>query len=226
MLSVVAAAILAVPAPAAGPAPDPVEQTLEKAANLVQQKQPAQALALIEAALSSFDKPVAEASAKGAVYCATSPQEILLYSVLSANRKTSGTVLGAHLCDALFLKAYTLTELKREAEAVATLERLTALAPMHAHYFVELGFAYRVTGATDKAMAAYRAAVDHAGDASLPDAKLDRAAALRGIGYLLIDKNDLDGAAASYRKSLEDDPNSAIAKSELDYIDGLRKKSR
>lgn len=227
ILWALAALSLCGPAPAADAAADRASANLNKASELVLSKQPVEALALVETVLSSYEKPLAEARGKGRAYCATSTAESLLYSALPDGKKpNSSTVFPTALCEALFIKAYALNELKREPEAVATLEQLTALAPLHAHYFVELGYAYRMTGAPDKAMIAYRAAFDSSKTPGLDDAKADRAAALRGIGYLLIDKNDLDGAADSYRKSLEEDPSSAIAKSELDYIDGLRKKSR
>ena len=206
--------------------PQEATQNVNKAGELVLNKQPAQALALVERVLTGYEKPIADARAKGQAYCATNSAEALLYSTLAANKKASSTVFPTTLCEALFIKAYALNELKRETDGVATLEKLTALAPLHAHYFVELGYGYRMIGAPDKAMVAYRAAFDNSKAPGLEDAKADRAAALRGIGYLLIDKNDLDGAADSYRKSLEEDPGSAIAKSELEYIDGLRKKSR
>ncbi|HEY1124405.1 MAG TPA: tetratricopeptide repeat protein [Sphingobium sp.] len=223
-----ALAILSLPVSvfAADTEADRASANINKAGELILKKQPVEALALVETVLGSYEKPLVEARAKGEVYCATNTAEALLYSAISANRKTSNTVFPGTLCEALFVKAYALNELKREPEAVAALEQLTALAPRHAHYFVELGYAYRMVGAPDKAMTAYRTAFDNSTTPGLDDAKADRAAALRGIGYLLIDKNDLDGAAASYRKSLEEDPTSAIAKSELEYIDGLRKKSR
>lgn len=219
---------LALPGPAlaADAAADRASANLSKASELVLNKRPVEALALVEAVLSGYEQPLAEARGKGRAYCATSVAEGLLYAAQADGKKSNSTVFPTALCEALFIKAYALNELKREPEAVATLEQLTVLAPLHAHYFVELGYAYRMVGAPDKAMTAYRMAFDSSKTPGLDDAKADRAAALRGIGYLLIDKNDLDGAADSYRKSLEEDPSSAIAKSELDYIDGLRKKSR
>ncbi len=150
-------------------------------------------------------------------YCATNAAEALLYGTLAASKKAASVVFPTTLCEALFLKAYALNEMKRETDGVATLEELTALAPLHAHYFVELGYGYRMIGAPDKAMVAYRAALDNSKAPGLDDAKADRAAALRGIGYLLIDKNDLDGAADSIasrsRKIKQRD-----RQIELDYI--------
>jgi tetratricopeptide (TPR) repeat protein len=226
VLFAVAMLVLPGPGQAADAVADETTAIIEQASQLILKKQPAVALALLETALTKMEPSVSAASAKGRVYCATGPAEILLYGALTGTTGQSATVLGPQLCNALFIKAYALNELRRAPDGVATLEQLTALAPLHAHYFVELGYSYRMIGAPDKAMSAYRAALDNAEAPGVEDAKADRAAALRGIGYLLIDKNDLDGAVDAYRKSLEEDPSSAIAKSELEYIDGLRKKSR
>jgi tetratricopeptide (TPR) repeat protein len=226
MVLALAALAFSGPAPANDLTPQEASQNVDKAGEFILNRQPAQALALVERVLTGYEKPIADARAKGQVYCATNTAEALLYSTLAATKKTASVLFPTTLCEALFLKAYALNEMKRETDGVATLEQLTALAPLHAHYFVELGYGYRMIGAPDKAMIAYRTAFDNSKTPGLDDARADRAAALRGIGYLLIDKNDLDGAADSYRKSLAEDPGNAIAKSELDYIDGLRKKSR
>lgn len=197
-------------------------QAVAQAAALVQQ-QPAQALALLEPVIAGFDPQITEAEASGMAFCATSAMESLLYSSIAAGAKKSGKVFSADLCTALFLKGFALAELDRKAEALTTLEALTRLAPMHAHYWVELGAAYRAAGQLDAAHKAYQQAIDNfQWVEDHTSATLMRAAARRGIGYVLIEKGDLDGAEAAYRASLKDDPDSAIAKSELDYIKSKR----
>jgi len=98
---------------------------------------------------------------------------------------------------------------------VEALEQLTALSPDYPRYFVELAYAYRAGGDKAKALATYTRA---AAIASKPDMARYRAAALRGIGYLLVDKGDLAGAEKAYRASLSDDPASQIAANELKFI--------
>jgi tetratricopeptide (TPR) repeat protein len=199
--------------------------TIDRASGLVARKQSVQALDLLAPVLARFDAQIAAAESKGMVFCGPSMIEAILYSTLSASQKKDGLVLGPEVCNALLAKAYALTDLDRKEEALATLQRLTALAPMHGYYFVELGYSYRVNGQNDKALEAYQTALQHAEFAENDAAKKRvRAAARRGIGYMLVEKGDLDGAEKSYKQSLKDDPDSMIAKSELTFIAQQRKK--
>jgi tetratricopeptide (TPR) repeat protein len=54
----------------------------------------------------------------------------------------------------------------------------------------------------------------------------DRALALRGRGYVLIDLDRLDEAEAAFQESLRLDPDSKIARDELAYLAQLRERSR
>lgn len=124
-------------------------------------------------------------------------------------------VLDADLCDALYLRAFALTELGRKADAVEAMEQLTQLSPDYPRYFVELAYAYRASGDKAAAMETYRHAAQLA---SAPGQQKYRAAALRGIGNLLVDSGDLEGGEKAYRDSLNDDPQNRIALGELQYI--------
>lgn len=124
-------------------------------------------------------------------------------------------VLDADLCDALYLRAFALTELGRRTDAVEALEQLTQLSPDYPRYFVELAYAYRASGDKTSAMETYRHAAQLA---SAPGQQKYRAAALRGIGNLLVDKGDLEGGEKAYRDSLSDDPQNKVALGELQYI--------
>ncbi|MFC0206396.1 tetratricopeptide repeat protein [Novosphingobium soli] len=189
------------------------------ASELIARKQPAQGLEALAPVLARFDAQVAEAKARGMVFCGPTMMEAVLYAAMPGTQKKDGVVLGPEVCDAYFVQSYALVELGRKPEALAALQKLTALAPMHAHYFVELGFTYRINGQDDKAMEAYRAALGHAELAEDEAAKKRmRAAANRGIGYMLIEARDLEGAEKAYRESLKDDPESEIARNELQFI--------
>ncbi|NBC35588.1 tetratricopeptide repeat protein [Novosphingobium sp. FSY-8] len=153
-----------------------------------------------------------------AAYCAHDQVEALTYMGMAPQGATADILPGDD-CDALYLRAFALTEMGQRADAVAALEQLTALSPAYPQYFVELGFAYRRAGQPQKAMAAYQQArqiVDDSGRAAQFGGY--RAAALRGIGFLLFDAKDWDGAEAAYRASLKDDPDSRVAASELALI--------
>jgi tetratricopeptide (TPR) repeat protein len=128
-------------------------------------------------------------------------------------------LLDADLCQALYLRAFAFTELGRRADAVEALEQLTVLSPEYPRYFVELAYAYRVGGDKVKALATYQHAASLAEKPALREEnKRYHAAALRGVGYLLIEQGDLAGAEAAYRASLADDPDSKIAIKELSFI--------
>lgn len=222
-ITAIGLALLCNTAALASPTPANAPQTVAQATALIKEHKSAQALALLEPLIAQFDPQIADAEAKGMVFCAASAMESLLYSSMAAGAKKSGTVFSADLCTTLFLKGFALAELERKTEAVAALERLTQLAPMHAHYFVELGAAYRADGQLDAAHKAYQQAIDNIQWAEdQTSAGFTRAAARRGIGYVLIEKGDLAGAEAAYRESLKDDPDSPVAKSELAYIAAKR----
>ncbi|HWU02800.1 MAG TPA: tetratricopeptide repeat protein [Novosphingobium sp.] len=188
---------------------------VDDARNLLQQGRHAEALARIAPVLAGID---ARGRGHAVLYCAHDQMEGLAYlGMAAADRQVE--LLSAENCDALFLQAYALTEMGRKGEAVAALERLTHLSPSYPHYFVELGYAYRQTGQAEKAWGAYDAArklaeaPGHAGQY-----RRDHAAALRGLGFLLYDRKDWDGAERAYRDSLIDDPDSRIAQGELAAI--------
>jgi tetratricopeptide (TPR) repeat protein len=56
-------------------------------------------------------------------------------------------------------------------------------------------------------------------------ADADRALALRGRGFVLIERRDLDSAEAAFRESQRYDPSSVMARNELEYIAQLRRRS-
>jgi tetratricopeptide (TPR) repeat protein len=198
---------------------------ISRAVALIKQHQASEAIQILDSVIGRFDSNISEAQTKGLVFCAADPVEVVLYSGMAATQKKRGVVFGPDVCDAFFYKAYALIELGRKEEAVSTLERLTSLSPLRAQYLVELGYAYRVSGQLEKSQKAYQQAIG-ASEATKDkqSAKLFRAAARRGLGYLAIDRGDLDQAEKHYRQSLEDDPGSAIAKSELRFIESERQK--
>ena len=131
--------------------------------------------------------------------------------------KRTGWRLGAVEGEALYLRAFALTELGRRTDAVEALEQLVALAPQSLRYKVELAFAYRKAGDWEKALDTYRRATAGAAQGG-EDAQRYRAAALRGVGYILVDRGDLRGAEQAYRDSLAFDPASQNAANELKLI--------
>jgi tetratricopeptide (TPR) repeat protein len=122
-------------------------------------------------------------------------------------------------CEAMLVKGYALTELKRPAEAAQTLGALVRHDTNNAQYLIEYGFAVRSSGETARALEIYKKAESLASRST--DKQLAahwRAAALRGQGYAYIDLQNWDDAAKAYQKSLKYEPDNELAKSELRFV--------
>lgn len=182
------------------------------------------AAAKAHAVAARFD---AQNSAAGTTYyCAHSQAETLVYAIPAKPGGQRIVVTGPDWCDALFLEAYALGELKRPAEAIKLLRRLTVLAPMRAQYRNELGYALEQVRDPDGALESYQVSRKLAAKDSPVGADPHmEAAALRGIGYALVEKGDLDGAEKAYRDSQKLEPDNPIARNELEYIAKQRPRS-
>ena len=138
----------------------------------------------------------------------------------AAKNGPSAILIPSSDCSVLFMRAYVLENLHRLPEAVAQLRALIDLEPDFPHVWVEYAAALRQTGDLKTALATYRHAADLA--ATRKNYALDQAAALRGVGYVLTEQNDLDGAEEAYRQSLALAPGHPVALNELNYIAKLR----
>lgn len=121
------------------------------------------------------------------------------------------------------MQGFLYSDAKRYAEALPWLERAIALAPYYGLARNERAFVLAHSGHLQEGLAAYRETV------ALADAHPSTAAikplALRGIGWILIEQGDLDGAEAAYKASLELDPGNSTATNELEYIRVQRKRA-
>lgn len=108
--------------------------------------------------------------------------------------------------------------------AAALLGRAETLAPHWASAVAERAYSMGKFGDRPGSLATYRRALVLAEKYSAPaDVK---GLILRGIGFALTELGDLDGATEAYKDSLKVDPSNALAKGELEYIDGLRAEKR
>lgn len=155
-------------------------------------------------------------------YCAQSQAETLLYLLEAANSKRNAVVLLPMLCNAMFGKAFSLVELRRYPEALATLQRLVKLAPHNALYLIEYGQLLARLKQPEQALPLMRKAEEEAKLAPDGSRSILTASAMRGQGYVLVELGRLDEAEAAYRKSLTVMPDHRGALAEIEYIQGRR----
>jgi tetratricopeptide (TPR) repeat protein len=149
-------------------------------------------------------------------YCSDGGAETLLYLTTALVDGASAMVVDTDWCEALFMQAYARVEAKKLALAVEPLEEVLELAPYSARYVNEYGFVLSRLGRLDEGMDAYREALEAA---ELGDGDDKQAAvAWRGIGWIHADRREWDAAEDALRKSLEIEPDNAIALGELDYV--------
>lgn len=121
---------------------------------------------------------------------------------------------------ALQMRGYAAAARQQWPQALDWLDQSVAIGPYLASTYIERGYVLRGMQRLDEALASYRHAL--ALSETYPRARPAQAMALRGIGVVLIDLQDLDGARASLHRSLEVEPGNAVALNELEYIDRLQ----
>jgi tetratricopeptide (TPR) repeat protein len=211
---------------------NPQQQQLKAGAEKLKQGYSALAIRdFFDPVIAHYERAYAHSNKE--VHTARSPAESLLYLVGDVAARGGGRrrrdviVLDSTWSDAYLLKAYALVEMQRVKEAQAALRAALRLAPRNARYLSELAYTYQDQKNFRKALEIYREAEDAAKLTSPEDEKpQDIALALRGQGYSLTELGRLDESEALYKRCLEIDPDDAKAKSELDYIQGLRARQR
>lgn len=112
--------------------------------------------------------------------------------------------------------AFIDIETRDRDSAMRRLDQAIALAPAWADPHAEKGFLLGQLGRHEDALAEYRTALALADGSAMSDGF--KALAWRGIGYMLIELRHWDEAKAAYERSLEFEPGSELAKTELEFI--------
>jgi tetratricopeptide (TPR) repeat protein len=207
---------LASPAESRATTAESESKIIDDAWTLIREKKPGQAIALIDPVIAAGDR--AHAGEQRQIYCASSPEETLMYMLMAANEGKGAIAISDEWCRAIFLKGFALIDLNRPEEAKPLLDRAVAMAPMNAQYLAELGEWHKGHREWDRAYQLFEQAEDAAA-MSRPEVRNDhQRRALRGMGYVLIEQGKLDEAEKLFRKCLELDPNDQRAKTELEYI--------
>ncbi len=152
------------------------------------------------------------------VYCSSSPNEALMYMLMSLKTKQPAVALHSTWCDAVFLKAYALINLGRPDEAKPLIEEAIAHAPSNSHYLSELGNWYQQKKDWPNALGTFSRALEAAPLMPAEVQKAEKGRALRGTGYSLSELGRYDEAEDAYHNALTLDPNDKVAQAELVYI--------
>jgi tetratricopeptide (TPR) repeat protein len=194
----------------------PKEGDLRRAEELVRAGQSAQALGLL-------DPIIAEAmggEAKDPEAMCPGAAAAVLQSFIKADVTIS---VDNDFCEAMLLKGYALNELKRPAEAAEMLGRLVRHAPNNPQYLSEYAYTVRLNGNLPGAFDLYQKAEKAASKSpDRPYGARWRAVALRGQGYIHIERKNWNDATKAYRRSLKYDPSSQLARNELRFIEENR----
>lgn len=124
---------------------------------------------------------------------------------------------------AYYHAAYVHVSAKRFDEALPLLDKAIALAPYYATPLSERGFIFNQQGRLRDGIESYRKAIEIS-DAH-PSAAFAKPVALRGIGWAQIELGELNQAQETYQEVLVLEPDSELARSELEYIAQQRAKT-
>ena len=209
------------------PGDDPDRHTaavLDQADRAVASGHPQQGIDLVAPLIAGYERQYR--TERRQIYCAMSPTETVYYMGLAAAAKHSAEAIDANYCRALYLRGFALFDLNKIADARASYARAVELAPMHAHFLVELGQTYRVTKEWDKMLARCNDAATATALTPEEDRPREQGFAWRCQGYALTEQGEWDKAEARYRDCLRVDPNDDKAKHELQYIAEQRARPR
>lgn len=225
------------PAATAAPAKDEAWEAVQASRivdgnRLLEEHQPEQAIR------EAFDPVIRDYESKYPdpdidYYSARTGAETMAYLISAAAKHDRGeqarnaVVLSSHWAYAHYGKAYALLELGRLEEAEQALGKALELAPHNPQFLSERGYLLQQRKDWAAMLESNRVAAEMTALASPDDSRdQERARALRGQGFALIELDRLDAAEAAFRESLKLDPGSQMALDELTYIDQLRNPSK
>ncbi|MCG6503808.1 tetratricopeptide repeat protein [Kingella sp. SNUBH-2017] len=198
--------------------PDDMRRRVEAAMALLQRGQAAQAL-------PQLDKLVAEAEAtlkrdtQNRVYAADDRNFVIASLLEAAKRKQSAVVVSTDWIAPLYARAYALIELGQLDRARADLDRVLAISPYTPR---ALGERAQIS-MHRKDFAAAEVDLNKMREygkmsANPADAIGYQGFALRGLGYIAVERKQWDKALGFYNEALKLNPNDDKAKAEIDFI--------
>lgn len=195
-----------------------LERMLNEGIQLIHDKDLTSALQCFDRIITDYESHYPDGEGKTHLAC-LSLDEFLAF--LKAHEKEKQSVVWLNPCyaQAHYYKGYTLIQLDRLEEAINELEQAVSLNPMHGAYYLELAYIYARLKKFDVALKLYIRATK----TDFSPGRSSTAAAFRGIGFIYIESGLLAAAINMYERSLEIEPDHAIAKNELEYIENLRR---
>lgn len=205
----------------------------KEAKALIDAKNPQLAIEKYEQVIASFKAH--HANSKSKIYCARGTTESAGYLIMAAAAMNKGEfdkdkkdaiTLSSTWADAYFMKAYTLQDLGRIADAKSAVQLALELSPWNSRYLSELGSIYVLEKNWTKAKEVFEKAEDNASLAP-DDFKAETLGqARRGLGYVFVELGQLDAAEEKYQQCLATDPQDTKAARELEYVRDLRAKTK
>ncbi|MEK7863991.1 MAG: tetratricopeptide repeat protein, partial [Chloroflexota bacterium] len=189
-----------------------LEKYLQEGIDLIQSKDLALAIEKFDRIITDYDDTYGHRSDK-LFLSFLSREEFLAFVKGQPPPEREVVWLHPYYSQAHYYKGYALVQLERTPEACAEIQRAIDLNPMHGPFYLELAYIHARQRDFDRALQLYNNALER----DYFPAKSATAAAYRGIGYIYIESGMLSEAVRMYEKSLELEPESSIARQELDY---------
>jgi tetratricopeptide (TPR) repeat protein len=195
-----------------------LEKYLQEGIELIQSKELASAIQKFDRIIGDYDSTYRSRGDK--LYLSfLSLEEFLAFVKGEPPPEREVVWLHPYYSQAHYYKGYALVQLEKTREAIHEIQRAIELNPMHGPFYLELAYIHARQRDFDRALQLYQSALER----DYFPQKSATAAAYRGIGYIYIESNMLAEAVRMYERSLELEPESSIAKQEIDYIGTLRR---
>jgi tetratricopeptide (TPR) repeat protein len=202
---------------------DAERKSVARAIDLIGEKKPEEAIEVLDQVIARFER--AHAGDRMRIYCARTPAEALMYMASAATgARAAPDADGAKVLDpvyayAYYYAAYASMELDHFDPASAYLAKALVLSPSNPQFLSEHGFQKQVSKDWNAMLADFTKAGAYSEFASPDDLRNEeKARALRGQGYALIELNRLDEAKQRFDASLGLEPGNQTALNELEYI--------
>jgi len=199
---------------------DPLSGQLDRAANLIKEHHPKDALPVLDTIISAEES--GHHDDKRIIFSARSSEESLFYLMEAAVQKKNAVALDETWSTAYFLKGFALIDLNRADEAKAFLDKAIALAPMNSQFLAERGEWFKSRKDWKSAYADFNSA-SAAAEFSTDDVKSsEKRRALRGMAFVRTEQGQLKEAEKLLNECVKIDPSDANARRELDYIHSIK----